>query len=156
VLWPVRFEANARPEPHRTENRGIAARAMGRLHEKYDLYATPTMAHPPVKIGELQPKAFERVLMKGVNATGLGQVLKHSGITDLMAEASLSRMPFTQLANLTGQPAMSVPLHWTPDGLPRGVQFISSFGDEATLFRVAAQLEKARPWFDRHGQIWAE
>ncbi len=131
----------------------IAARAMGRFHQKYDLYLTPTLAHPPVKIGELQPKPYERIIMKVVNALGLGYLLKASGLPDQLAETSLSKMPFTQLANLTGQPAMSVPLHWTSDGLPCGVHFMAPFGDEATLFRLAAQLEKARPWFDKHGEV---
>jgi amidase len=94
--------------------------------------------------------------MKVVNALGLGVIFKVSGLTDQMAEASLSKTPFTQLANLTGQPAMSVPLHWTSDGLPVGVHFMAPFGEEATLFRLAAQLEKARPWFDRHAPVWAK
>ena len=55
----------------------------------------------------------------------------------------------TQLFNLTGQPAVSLPLHWTPDGLPIGTQWVARFGDEATLFRLAAELETARPWSDR-------
>ena len=58
-------------------------------------------------------------------------------------------MPFTQLANLTGTPAMSLPLHRTADGLPMGVQLVGRMGDEATLLQLAAQLEKAAPWFDR-------
>ena len=66
-----------------------------------------------------------------------------------MAVESLSRVPFTQLSNLTGTPSMSVPLHWTPEGLPVGVQFMAPVGDEATLFRLAGQLEKVRPWFAR-------
>jgi amidase len=93
--------------------------------------------------------------MKVVNALGLGVILKVAGLIDQMAEASLSKTPFTQLANLTGQPAMSVPLHWTSDGLPVGVHFMARFGEEAALFRLAAQLEKARPWFDKHGPVWA-
>ena len=56
---------------------------------------------------------------------------------------------FTQLANATGNPAMSVPLYWDADGLPIGSHFIGRMDDEATLFRLAAQLEEARPWFDR-------
>ena len=134
---------------------GVAGRAMGRFHQKYDLFLTPTQAFPPVRIGELQPRPYERLAMKVVNALGLGIILKAAGLVDQMAEASLSKTPFTQLANLTGQPAMSVPLHWTSDGLPVGVHFIAPFGDEATLFRLAAQLEKARPWFDKHAPVWA-
>jgi amidase len=134
---------------------GIAGRAMGRFHQKYDLYLTPTLAYPPLKVGELRPKLFERCLMKAVNALGLGVIFKISGLIDQMVEANLSKMPFTQLANLTGQPAMSVPLHWTADGLPVGVHFMAPFGEEAKLFRLAAQLEKARPWFDKHGPVWA-
>ncbi|HOO89269.1 MAG TPA: amidase family protein [Syntrophales bacterium] len=127
----------------------MASRVMGRFHETYDLYLTPTMAYPPVRIGELQPKPAERLLLSIVNSLGLGTVLKLSGITDKLAVESLSKTPFTQLANFTGQPAMSVPLHWTDEGLPCGVQFIGRFGDEATLFRLAAQMEQAQPWFDR-------
>lgn len=126
-----------------------AARQMGIFFQKYDLYLTPTTADPPARIGELQPKASEIGLLKTVSALKLGWLLKSLGLVDQMAEQGLKRTPFTQLANLTGLPAMSVPLHWTADHLPCGVQFVGSFGGEATLFRLAAQLEKARPWFNR-------
>lgn len=58
-------------------------------------------------------------------------------------------MPFTIMANITGQPAMSVPLHWSKGGLPCGVQFIGSYGGEAKLLRPAGQLENAQPWFNK-------
>lgn len=126
-----------------------AARIMGLFHQKYDLYLTPTMAAPPVKIGELKLKPFEEVALRFINRFGLGRLLKASGITDQLAIESLSKTPFTQLANFTGQPAMSVPLHWTPNDLPCGVQFIGRFGEEHTLLQLATQLEKSLPWQDK-------
>ena len=132
---------------------GVAARVMARFHERYDLYMTPTMACPPPRIGEFQPKPYERFLLKVFNTLSLGRMFKISGIADRMAMETLSQHPFTFLANLTGQPAMSVPLHWTPDGLPIGVHFMARFGDEGTLLRLAGQLETAEPWFKKYGEM---
>ncbi len=111
---------------------------------------TPSTAYPPALIGELKIPAMEELLMRLTNRLGLGRLIRLSGIADRIAVDTLSRTPFTQLANLTGQPAMSVPLHWSDDNLPFGVQFIAPLGDEALLFRVASQLERARPWFKRN------
>jgi amidase len=66
-----------------------------------------------------------------------------------MATDSLRHVPFTQLANLTGTPAMSLPLHWTANRLPGGVQFIAAPGQEGLLLQSAAELEAPQPWFDR-------
>ena len=93
--------------------------------------------------------------MKVVNTLEIGRLLKATGIVDQLANKSLERTPFTQLANLCGLPAMSVPLHWSPDGLPCGTHFIAPFGREDRLFQLAAQLEEARPWAGRKPQIWA-
>jgi amidase/aspartyl-tRNA(Asn)/glutamyl-tRNA(Gln) amidotransferase subunit A len=62
---------------------------------------------------------------------------------------------FTALFNLTGQPAVSVPLHWTGDGVPVGVQFVAPFGREDLLVRIAAQLERAAPWAERTPPVFA-
>ncbi|HVN70439.1 MAG TPA: amidase [Desulfomonilia bacterium] len=129
------------------------ARQMGLFHQKFDLYLTPTIAFPPFRIGELKPKPIEERAMKVVNLLRLGGLVRISGLAEKIAFEIFSKAPFTELANMTGQPAMSVPLHWTADGLPCGVQFIARFGDESTLFRLAAQLEKAQPWFDRRPAI---
>lgn len=131
----------------------VAAKAMARFHERYDLYLTPTMAFPPVKIGEILPGLSDRAGMHVIAALHCGRLLKKTGMTEAVAMKSLKKTPFTQLANFTGQPAMSMPLHWTPDGLPVGIQFIAPFGDEATLFRLAAQLEKAAPWFNKRPKM---
>jgi amidase len=132
-----------------------AARIMGRFHQTYDIYLTPTLAYPPVRIGELAPRPIDLFLLKMINTLGLGRLLIASGMTDKLAVESLSKTPFTQLANFTGQPAMSVPLYWTADQLPCGLHFMGRYGDEATLFRLAAQLEKAQPWFDKRPPIFA-
>jgi amidase len=130
-----------------------AARKMGRFFKSYDLYLTPTIAYPPARIGELQQNPAEALMMKIVNALKLGWLLKASGMVDQMAVRGLERTPFTQLANLCGLPAMSVPLYWNGDGLPCGSQFIAKFGEETTLLKLAAQLEKARPWFEKRPPI---
>ena len=70
-----------------------------------------------------------------------------------IARDNLTLVPFTQLANLTGTPAVSLPLHWTADGLPLGVQFVGPLGAEAWMLQLAAQLEQARPWFDRRPPV---
>jgi amidase len=72
---------------------------------------------------------------------------------EALADQVLQFIPFTPLFNATGQPAMSVPLHWNDKGLPIGMHFVGRYGDEATLFRLAGQLEQAKPWFDRQPKV---
>jgi amidase len=129
------------------------ARALARFHDRYDLLLTPTLAHPPIRHGQGDPSAAEQTLLNMVDRTGLLGLLTRAGLLDgtidKIARDSLQYVPFTQLANLTGTPAMSVPLHWTADGLPLGVQFTGRLGDEPRLLQLARQLEQAQPWFDR-------
>lgn len=129
------------------------SRIMGIFFQKYDLYLTPTIAGPAPKIGELDPSRSEAALMKAINRMKLGKLIKASGLIPQIAKKTMEKMPFTFLANLTGLPAMSVPLFWTSGNLPLGSHFIAPSGDEATLFRLAGHLEKAKPWFDRRPQI---
>jgi amidase len=124
--------------------RGDAARMMGKVMEQFDVVVTPTLPSPPFPHGATRLAGADRLLLEGLKrapaAAGLRAAL------DQLSERSLSCMPNTPLFNMTGQPAMSVPLHRSRAGLPIGVQFVARFGDEATLFRLASQLEEARPW----------
>jgi amidase len=120
---------------------------MAAFHEKYDLFLDSTLAYPPVRIGELAPKPAELAAMAVLRKLPLKPVFLK--LLDELAANALERTPNTQLFNQTGQPAMSVPLYWNAAELPIGVQFAGRFGDEATLFRLAAQLEQARPWAGR-------
>lgn len=123
-----------------------AASRMESFFEDYDLYMTPTTADPPSKIGELDMKPGEVSMMKWASRLNLIKIAKKSGFADDLIIRSLKRTPFTQLANLTGQPAMSVPLHLTAQGLPVGVQFVAAKGREDTLYRLAGQLEQTEHW----------
>jgi amidase len=116
------------------------------FHKTYDFYVTPTTAFPPSKIGELDLSNKEKRLIKLVDQLGLVRFVKKSGFVDELVEKNLERTPFTQLANLTGQPAMSLPLHLTKSGLPVGVQFIAAKGREDLLFRLAGELEQSEYW----------
>lgn len=129
------------------------ARALGALHARYDLYLTPTLASPPVPHGTGDPPPAQVAVLNALRASGVLSLLKRAGLLDgvvhQMASDSLRHVPFTQLANLTGTPAVSLPLHWTADGLPLGVQFIAPPGEDGLLLQLAAELETAQPWFDR-------
>jgi amidase len=125
------------------------ARRLAAFHERYDLLLTPTLARPPVHIGELTaPVAVQRAsrALLTLRAAGL---LTRTNVIDKLVDQNLGPVPYTQLANITGRPAMSVPLYWTAGGLPLGVQFVGALGAEGTMLSLATQLEAARPWFDR-------
>lgn len=125
------------------------SRDVAQFFEQYDILLTPTAAQPPVAIGALKPSASEQVLLKLVGHLNAGWLLRRLRVARLLAAKTFEFVPYTPLFNATGQPAMSVPLHWNEAGLPIGMHFVGRFGDEATLFRLAGQLERARPWFDR-------
>jgi len=125
-----------------------AAIQMESFHDDYDLYITPTTAHPPSMIGELDQTPFEKMLIRIVGSLGLGSILKKSGFVDQLAYKSLERTPFTQLANLTGQPAITLPMHLTDEGLPCGVQVMARRGREDLLLQLAGTLEKTDSWIN--------
>ena len=109
------------------------AREVAAFFERYDVWLSPTLAQPPLPLGTFDPGSTD----------ALGTFRRASEF-----------VPFTPLFNATGQPAISLPLHWSDAGLPIGVQLVGRYGDEATLLRLAAALEVARPWTDRSPQVW--
>jgi len=107
------------------------SRDVARFFETYDLVLTPTLAEPPVPLGSF---AADDDPIHGLRR-------------------SAQFVPFTQIANITGQPAMSTPLAWNAEGLPIGTHWMARYGEEATLFRLAGQLEQARPWAHRRPPV---
>jgi amidase len=126
-----------------------SARQIGAFFQDYDLLLTPTVAWPPPVTGALQPQGVQAAAMKLLGSLNAGGLLNALAGVEGLAEQVFEFIPFTPLFNATGQPAMSVPLYWNDQGLPVGMHFVGRYGDEATLFRLAGQLEKASPWFDR-------
>ena len=100
----------------------------------FDLLLTPTVWEPPVTLESMMP-------VEGKMAELREKIERH--------------VFFTRPFNLTGQPAISVPLHWTPEGLPVGVQLVGAIGREDLLIRVASQLEEAQPWFSLRPPVHA-
>jgi amidase len=117
--------------------------------EDYDVMLTPVLASPPVEIGSLLPNQAEMAFVRILSRFDAGWVLKALGLLKPLSRETFSFTPWTPIFNVTGQPAMSVPLHWTEGGLPVGMQFVGRFGDEETLFSLAGELEAARQWAEK-------
>ncbi len=109
------------------------SRDIARFFVDHDVWLTPTLGEPPLPLGSFDTP--ENPLLGFLRAVPF--------------------IPFTPICNVTGQPAMSVPLYWNDRGVPIGTHFVAPFGDEATLFRLGAQLEEARPWADRRPPVSA-
>ena len=107
-------------------------RALAEHMTRYDVILSPTMAAPPQPLGVLSLSNPDR-----------GE----------QTRALLQTTGYTQLGNITGNPAMSVPLHWNSDGLPIGIQFMGRIDDEAMLYRLAGQLEREQPWWGRRADL---
>src|SRR5580693_7833733 len=111
---------------------GTWVRQMASWWTEYDLLLTPTLGAPPPELGWFTADGAENE-----------------------GDRIVSFIPYTAQFNMPGQPAVTLPLHWTPGGLPVGVQLVAGYGREDLLVRVASQLEQAAPWADRHPQVHA-
>jgi amidase len=109
------------------------SRAVSRWWDDHDILVLPTSPEPPVPLGVLSPAGQDVAAMTRMSAL----------------------VTFTSPFDLTGQPAISLPLHWNADGLPIGVQLVAAYGREDVLLQIAAQLEVARPWAGRRPPVHA-
>lgn len=116
------------------------------LLSQYDVILCPTVPTPAVKHGVLPPSRVEEKLMTSTRRINLGRFLFSSGLARKFSQPVMSKMAFTILGNMTGMPCMSLPLGMSDNGLPIGIQFISPLNDEATLFSLAGEIERAG-WF---------
>ena len=127
----------------------LHAHGYRRFTEDVDVLLTPTVGVPPLPIGAYELSTLQRQGVKLLAALPAGAFLsQRAKLIEAFARV-FEAAPYTMIANVTGQPSMSLPLHWTADGLPMGMLFTARTGDEATLLRLAAQVEQAMPWKDR-------
>ncbi len=124
--------------------------SLAEFHQRYDYFLTPTLAKPPLPVLSTRTPDRLQKASRVISRLRAGKLLAVSGVLDEIISDNLGWVPYTQLANLTGRPAISVPLHWTASGLPLGVQFVGRLGADGALLRLAAQLEEAQPWAQRH------
>jgi amidase len=125
------------------------ARSVAPFFEAYDVLLTPVLGSPPGHVGSLQLASSEKSQLRLLGGLNAAWLLKRAVALDVLATRAFDQMPWLPLFNVTGQPAMSVPLYWTDAGLPIGVQMVGRFAADGSLLRLAAQLERARPWLQR-------
>ena len=130
-----------------------AAKAFAAFFERYDILLSPVLAQPPLHIGQNRITGMEKAAMHLTNALRVPWLMK--ALLRAIAAKSFAFASFTAPFNMTGQPAMSVPLYWTPDGLPIGIQFAAKLGADGLLLRLARQLEIAQGWASRRPPVWA-
>ncbi|PRY66250.1 amidase [Vreelandella songnenensis] len=124
----------------------VAAGQMSDFHQRYDALVMPVTADTAPRLGELYPSGAREKLMGLLAIPGAAWLALKGGLLKRMAADALSRTPFTQLANFTGQPAMSVPMHIGANGLPIGVQIVGRLGEDKQLMQLAFALEQQENW----------
>jgi amidase len=143
---------NGQEVSFRRRNWNKLAYQMGVFHQKYDLLLTPVLGQHPIKIGDLGNSPTEDRLLSLVLSLGLDRFVPQSMI-DKLGDKSLGYIPYPPLANMTGQPAISLPMHWSAAGVPVGVMFTAPFADEQTLLQLAQQLQDVERWQDKLAQL---
>lgn len=134
-------------------NWGMYSSQMNHFFQQYDLYLLPATASVAPKNGQVKTPSWQVPLMQTLLKIDQAHHIANSKLLEYIVKDNLQWVPFTQLANITGLPAMSVPLFWNQDQLPLGSQFIAPFAAEGLLLQLAAQLEQAQPWMSKYQHI---
>ncbi|MEZ5502914.1 MAG: amidase [Halioglobus sp.] len=126
-------------------------RAFGTFYRDYDVYLTPTTVGTAHELGALNTSPALRLAQGVIRALRLGRLVLHSGLLETSFREAAARVPYTQLANLSGLPSISLPLFRDErDGLPVGVMLTAALGNDGLLLQVARQLEMAHPWISHY------
>ncbi len=133
----------------------MLGRTMAAFHRRHDILLTPTTASPPPLHGALRSTGAQKIAETVIARSKIDSILRLPGVVESMASNVFDFIPWSPLANATGAPSMSVPLFWTAANLPLGAMFTARLGDEGILFRLAAQLESARPWASKRPPVSA-
>lgn len=128
---------------------GRLTRTIGHWFKDYDALLTPTLGRPPFPIGMLQATRAERAQLALLNRLPIAGLIKSGPLLTKFAEKTFDWIPNTPVFNATGQPSVSLPLHWSREGLPVGMMLTSRFAEDALLLKLCAQIEQAQPWFSR-------
>jgi amidase len=154
--WTLASLGGVVPEAGRAWAKAVidqATRVFLDFSESFDVVMSPVLSSLPLSIGQNNPTASEKIAMKVVD--GLHSPWLMKALMKAIAAKSFAFAPFTAQFNMTGQPAISLPLSWSPEGLPIGIQFAGKIGADGVLLRLARQLELAQPWAYRRPPVWS-
>ena len=156
TTWTLASVGRVVPEAEKAWAKAVIERSTSAFldfSENYDVIMSPVLGSLPLRIGQNNPTASEKIAMRVVD--GLHSPWLMKALMKAIAAKSFAFAPFTAQFNMTGQPAISVPLSWSPDGLPIGIQFAGKLNADALLLRLARQLELAQAWAYRRPPVWS-
>jgi len=156
TTWTLASVGGVVPEAEKAWAKAVierATRAFLEFSENYHVIMSPVLGSLPLRIGQNSPTASEKIAIRVVD--GLQSPWLMKALMKAIASKSFAFAPFTAQFNMTGQPAISVPLSWSPDGLPIGIQIAGKKGADGLLLRLARQLEFAQPWAHRRPLLWS-
>jgi amidase len=156
VTWTLASIGGIVPEAEKAWANDVidrATRAFLYFSESFDVIMSPVLGSLPLRIGKNNPTASEKIAMRVVG--GLHSLWLMKALMKAIAAKSFAFAPFTAQFNMTGQPAISLPLFWSREGLPIGIQFAGKVGADGLLLRLARQLELTQAWTHRRPPVWS-